>query len=88
MGNEATVMCEDNSSVDLRPRVSVKCHCGLWYSMPLWQGADQIHLNTFLWWRMGWMGLTNQVEWETLNKLCDEFNIYDKSFQTLNISKV
>ena len=36
----------------------------------------------------GWMGLTNQVEWETLNKLRDEFNIYDKSFQTLNISKV
>ena len=63
----------------------VKWHCGV-----LCQPAtEQIRsLNTFLWRGLGWMGLTNQVEWETLNKLRDEFNIYDKSFQTLNISKV
>ena len=55
--------------------------------MAQWYCADQIseYISVV---ELGWMGLTNQVEWETLNKLCDEFNIYDKSFQTLNILKV
>ena len=59
----------------------------LWSTMARCHGADQIseYISVA---GLGWMGLTNQVEWETLNKLRDEFNIYDKSFQTLNISKV